>query len=257
MIDTRPEAAFLIGHVPGAAGIPLEELPARVHELPPSNEPVRVIDQDPARAARAAAFLRGRGHPVEVEAWDPSAPSETGPARARLWRPNPFLVEALGRVRAEGGPAGRALDAACGTGRDAVFLALEGYEVEAIDVLPDALERAADLARRSGVRVTTIVCDLQREPVLPRDRYDLVTVFRYLQRGLFPALRAAVKPGGHVVYETFHERNRETGRRPLSPDHLLRTGELAAAFEGFDLLIARDAVARDGRFYSSLLARRR
>jgi tellurite methyltransferase len=145
---------------------------------------------------------------------------------------------------------------ACGSGRDAAYLAVRGFEVEAIDVLPDALSRAEDLARRSGVSIRTRVQDLEREPVLPRDRYHLLVVFRFLQRSLFPALRDAIRPGGYVVYETFHELNARTGRKPRSPDHLLSDGELARAFEGFDVLIQREAQERDGRFFSSLLARK-
>jgi hypothetical protein len=73
---------------------------------------------------------------------------------------------------------------------------------------------------------------------------------------LFSALREAVRPGGYVVYETFHERNMETGRSPRNPNHLLRTGELAGAFAGFQILIGADAVEREGRFFSRILARR-
>ncbi|NJL30478.1 MAG: class I SAM-dependent methyltransferase [Phycisphaerales bacterium] len=42
------------------------------------------------------------------------------------------------------------MDIACGSGRDAVWLAMQGYEVDGLDVLPDALERASDLAHRHG-----------------------------------------------------------------------------------------------------------
>jgi SAM-dependent methyltransferase len=256
LLDVRPGPAFLAGHAPGAAGIPLEELARRVHELPPPPEALRVADADPARAADAADFLSARGHLVEIIPWDSATATEAGASRARLWRPNPFLIEALAHIRATGARPGRALDVACGTGRDAAYLALEGYAVEALDVLPDAIERAQDLARRSGVRVTGVVRDLELDPSLPAGCYDLLTVFRYLQRDLFPALRAAVAPGGFVVYETFHERNRATGRRPQNPDHLLRSGELAAAFDGFEVVAARDGFERDGRFFSNLLARR-
>jgi hypothetical protein len=106
------------------------------------------------------------------------------------------------------------------------------------------------------VRIATRVQDLESEPTLRRDGYELVSVFRFLERQLFPAIREATAPGGFVIYETFHERNRETGRKPTSTAHLLATGELMRAFEGFEILIARDAVEREGRFYSQLLARR-
>ena len=257
-LDVRPEADFLAGHLPGSASIPLEELASRVHELPREQEAIQVVDSDAGRAQRAMTFLRGRGH--EISSMDLRADllTERGPARVRLWRPNEFLLEALSLIGAPdaGNPARRALDVACGCGRDAVHLATRGYEVEAIDVLPDALARASDLAARSGVRVTTICCDLEKEPSLSEDRYHLVSVFRFLHRPLLPALARAVAPGGWIVYETFHEKTRRTARRPANPAHLLRTGELQRAFTGFEIAIARDAVERDGRFFSSLVARR-
>jgi SAM-dependent methyltransferase len=147
------------------------------------------------------------------------------------------------------------MDLACGSGREAVWLALAGYEVEAIDVLPDALERAADLARRSGVRLTAILQDLKRSPTLPQARYDLVAVLRFLHRPLLGAIRESVAPGGWVVYEAFHRRDAAKGRR-LKEAHTLEDGELAAAFAGYDTLIARDGVERDGRVFSQLLGRR-
>ena len=260
LLDVRAEADFLAGHLQGAASIPLEELPARTHELPAASAPLRVADADPTRAARAADFLRTRGHPVDLVPWEPLLAVELGRPRAMLWRPNPFLVEALARIESQltGRPssARRAMDVACGTGRDAVYLAMQGYNVLAIDLLPDALERAADLARRCGVGVHALAMDVERGPTLPAGQFDLVSVFRFLHRPLFPLLREAVSPGGYLIYETFHDRNLATGRHPQNAAHLLKTGELAEAFAGFDILIARDAVEREGRFFSSLLARK-
>jgi SAM-dependent methyltransferase len=238
----------------------LEELERRIHELPPRGQPLRVTDCDPDRTLQAAEFLRNRGHIVHAVALDPAAMTEAGPSATWLWQPSPFLIEALEFMRTRGtfppGENNLALDVAAGSGRDAVYLAMNGFAVEAVDRLPDALERAADLAARSGVRIATTCRDLEREPALGEARYALVTVVRYLQRTLFPALRAAIAPSGHIVYETFHERNRETGKRPARHEHLLHTGELAKVFDGFELLIARDAVERDGRFFSQLLARK-
>ena len=260
LIDVRAEPEFLAAHAPKAASIPLEELRNRTHELPPRDVPLCVTDADSRRAEEAAAFLRQRGHDAAVIGWDPAKATASGASQVQLWRPNPFLVEAFERIREARKDAAsdhrRALDLACGSGRDAVWLALWGYEVDAIDVLPDALQRAKDLARRSGVQVHTLRQDLERQPHLGRSCYDLVTVFRFLHRDLFPSIRRAVAPGGYIAYETFHERNRQTGRPPLSPEHLLRTGELADAFHGFELLLVRDGVESGGRFFSSLLARR-
>jgi tellurite methyltransferase len=257
LLDVRPEAGFLVAHPAGAVGIPLEQLAARVHELPARGKPLAITDSDLQRLSRGAEFLRERGHIVTEIAWQELVASESGPSRARLWEPNVFLVEALQEIRrANPARTGRAIDVACGTGRDAVFLAGEGYDVLAVDLLPDATQRAAELAARSGVSLATKVFDLEASASVPQGPFQLVTVFRYLHRPLFAALREATAPGGYVVYETFHERNLETGLRPRSPDHLLHTGELAAQFPDFEILIVRDAVERDGRYFSHLLARR-
>ena len=95
ILDIRPEARFLSAHAPGAAGIPLEELARRSHELPPKGSTVRLFDEDPARLRRATADLGRRGYSVEVAAVSAADLTETGPARTRLWQPSPLLVEAL------------------------------------------------------------------------------------------------------------------------------------------------------------------
>lgn len=133
---------------------------------------------------------------------------------------------------------------------------MDGYEADAIDILPDALLRANDLASRHSVQIRTIQQDFERQPSLPVGQYDLVVVFRYLQRSLMPALSKTLRPGGYLVYETFHARNRQTGAKPTNPDHLLKTGELTSSFSELEILIADDAFQRDGRFFSHVLARR-
>jgi SAM-dependent methyltransferase len=260
ILDVRAEALFAAGHAAGAVNIPLEELARRTYELPPKGSVVNLFDADPDRRREAAAALGVRGYVVREASLGPSDLRESGPSRARLWQPNPFLVEALGLIPPRAGadsPGGRALDVACGAGRDAVYLATRGYEVEAMDALPDALERARDLARRSGVSIQTLQRDLRRDPALPAGRYDLVTVFRFLHRPVLPVIGQSVARGGFVVYEGFHWRDSAPGRRQLRPGHALRDGELAAAFEAYEPLIARDGVERDGRVFSQLLARRK
>jgi SAM-dependent methyltransferase len=259
ILDVRPEAAFAAGHAAGAAGIPLEELAARVHELPPKGATVNLFDDDPDRAIIATYILEHRGYVVRAVPLFPAELCERGTSRTRLWQPSPFLVEAVECIRARVGaasPPGRALDLACGSGRDAVYLALCGYAVEAVDVLPDALERARDLARRSGVSLETSEQDLRRSPALTGERYDLVTVIRFLHRPLLPAIRQAVAPGGFIVYEAFHRQDVEDERRTLKPEHAVESGELATAMKGLKPLIVRDRVDRGGRVFSQLLAQR-
>jgi SAM-dependent methyltransferase len=170
--------------------------------------------------------------------------------------PSPFIVEWAQRIARERGPSTtvgtgadrRALDVASGAGRHALALAQAGFKVFGVDVRLDALRAARAAALQAGVGVELWCADLTQHP-LPRARFDLIVVCRYLQRDLFPALAAAVVPGGAVIYETFTTHQRALGRPPTSPDHLLEPGELRRRFAGFDVLfyeevLEPDAVAR-------------
>ena len=162
--------------------------------------------------------------------------------------PSPFIVEWIGRIARERGLHPRALDVAMGRGRHAVALARSGFRTFGVDVALDAVREAMAAATRQGVRVDGWCADLTQHP-LPRARFDLVVVCRYLQRDLFVDLGAALAPGGVVIYETFTTAQRALGRPPASADHLLEPGELRQRFDGFDLLcyeevLAPDAVAR-------------
>ena len=116
-------------------------------------------------------------------------------------------------------PAAQVLDVACGHGRHARWLAGAGHHVTAIDRDPALLAPLAGLA-------DTLVADLEAAPwPLPGRRFDAVIVTHYLWRALFPALKAAVAPGGLLIYETFAQAHAALGR-PRRPEFLLRPGEL-------------------------------
>jgi tellurite methyltransferase len=133
--------------------------------------------------------------------------------------PSTFLVEVLASL-----PKGRALDIATGSGANAVFLAEKGFDVEALDWSIFALRQLR--SRRPGVGC--IACDLTRYP-LPRDRYDVVVCFRFLDRALWPHFSNALRTGGALVYETFTLRHRE--QLPDFPSkYCLEEGELRGAF---------------------------
>ena len=116
-------------------------------------------------------------------------------------------------------PAAQVLDVACGHGRHVHWLAAAGHRVTAIDRDPALLAPLAGLA-------TTLVADLEADPwPLPGRRFDAVVVTNYLWRALFPALKAAVAPGGLLIYETFAQAHAALGR-PRRPEFLLNPGEL-------------------------------
>jgi tellurite methyltransferase len=125
-------------------------------------------------------------------------------------------------------PPGRALDAACGLGANALRLAEAGYEVEALDWSFEAARKLLAAARLHHRSVRAAVCDLTSYPV-PRERYDVVICFRFLDRSVWPALAGALKPGGALLVETFN--TRQLARMPhFRREFVVEVGELATAF---------------------------
>ena len=97
-------------------------------------------------------------------------------------------------------PDGHALDVATGTGRNALFLAERGYEVDAIDVSDVALEEARRRADERGVEANWRRADLA-DVDLPSGEYDLITVGFFAALEHLPDLKEALAPGGVLVYE--------------------------------------------------------
>ena len=153
--------------------------------------------------------------------------------------PSPWVIAHL---PAFGG--GHALDLACGGGRHSRLLLAAGFQVTALDRDLTALGTLAD---HPGV--TAVEADLEaggRFPLAGRT-FDLVVVTNYLHRPLFGDLRAAVAPGGGLIYETFAVGNEAFGR-PRNPDFLLRPGELRAVFNtGFEIIAFEDVTLRSPR----------
>lgn len=120
------------------------------------------------------------------------------------------------------------LDVACGTGRHVRLLAARDCRVTAVD--RDTVAIAA-LSGLPGVRA--LCADIEGGPwPFTVETFDAVLVTNYLHRPLFPALMAAVRPGGLLIYETFMVGNERYGR-PTNPDFLLRSNELRDVVAGF------------------------
>ncbi len=160
-------------------------------------------------------------------------------------------------ARAQGGVR-RALDVACGDGRNSRYLAERGFAVEAIDVSDVAITALGAAAAEQGLAVEALVVDLEAEP-LPAGPYDVIVNLNFLQRDLFPGLAARLRPGGLLVLETFAEAHvRELGHR-LDPRFVLGPNELVGAFPGLLVRHYREGVvARGGRArgLASLVAQR-
>ena len=95
------------------------------------------------------------------------------PARPLADPPAEWLWE--NRSLVAGSPGRRALDVACGAGRNALFLAGLGFEVDAVDVSDVAVDRLRAAVRERSLSVDARRLDLERDP-LPRSDYDLIVV---------------------------------------------------------------------------------
>ena len=261
-LDVREPEAFAAGHAAGSGHLERAQFHERRAELPPRDRPLLVVADEPLAAAAAAAELEDMGY-VEVGWLEvplarlPGGLDDHAPP-VRLWRPAPYLEQALARIAAQGGAphGGLAADLAAGSGREAVCLALAGYEVEAWDAAPEALARANLLARHSGVRVRAVMADLERlDGGLPEARYQMIAVFRFLHRPLFPLIERALAPGGWLVYETYRAGQERFGR-PKSRRFLLDPGELERAFPTLEVIEASEPGPPEGPITAQLLARR-
>lgn len=143
--------------------------------------------------------------------------------------PARFLVEQLYRL-----PRGRALDVASGAGRNAMYLAANGFQVDCIDrdeqalIALNSMAQARSLSSTLSTRTIDLETDPAHIPDLGTAQYEVIMVFFYLYRPLFPRLIQALKPGGILVYETFTIANHLTHQHPkrrefcLEPNELLR-----------------------------------
>jgi SAM-dependent methyltransferase len=131
-----------------------------------------------------------------------------------------------------------ALDVACGAGRNAVALAESGFAVTAVDFSSEGLRKGEELARQRGVRVDWVEHDLELAGAdLGEGLYDLVVVFFFLHRPLFPVLQRCLKRGGVVVYKTYSVDQLRYAKGPGHRTYLLEHNELLHAFAGFRVLV--------------------
>ncbi len=150
--------------------------------------------------------------------------------------PSPFLVSQLSRL-----PQGKVLDVATGRGRHAHFLATRGFSVHGIDRDSEALDFLSTQALEAGeLPITTACVDLEKDdlhpPEMGKEAYDVILVFFYLYRPLFPRLFQALKPGGVILYETFLLENHLHRQHPRRKEFCLESNELLTLLSGLQIL---------------------
>lgn len=173
--------------------------------------------------------------------------------------PDPFLVSAYDEFLA-GKPPGIALDIAGGVGRHAILLAQRGWRTRLIDISDVGIGLAEKNASRAlgpvakEFLITAEVADLDSIQDFGREQYDLVLVFYFLERELFPALAAALKPGGFLIYKTYTAEQKHFAGGPSHPMFLLQPNELLRAFPSLRVLHYHETIREKG--VAELVARK-
>jgi tellurite methyltransferase len=157
----------------------------------------------------------------------------------KITEPSSFLVENISLL-----PKGKVLDLAMGGGRNSVYLAGMGFDVEGVDVSMEAVESARMLADSRDIKLNTYIIDLEQGYKITQEAYDVIICINYLQRALMPDIRNGVKRGGVVVYETFIVDQAQYGK-PKNPDYLLKHNELLDIFRDFRCLRYREGLFHD------------
>jgi len=187
--------------------------------------------------------------------------------RPESWtEPDDFLNSAYDEFLAKL-PAGRALDVAGGAGRNALYLAERGWQVKIVDISEVGLCLAKDkwnsllncgahppAAAIEHSRISTELVDLETVTDVGVGEYDLIMVFYFLRRELFPALVSALKPGGLLIYKTYTTGQQAFGRGPGDRRYLLKPNELHEAFPSLHVLHYAESV--EGKSTAELVARK-
>jgi tellurite methyltransferase len=197
--------------------------------------------------------LSGSSEGGERERWNHKY---RGLPTARRSNPDPFLVHAFSEYMQPLYPeGGRALDLAGGAGRHAIWLAKQGWEVTLMDVSDAGIEQARQGAGPLACHIDFVVADVNGFEALQTHAthshvadshvphgFEVVMVFFYLERKIFPELLQAIRPGGLLIYKTYTSMEAKLGG-PKNPAHLLEPGELLRLVAGLHVLHYREEVA--------------
>jgi SAM-dependent methyltransferase len=137
--------------------------------------------------------------------------------------PSPLVERTIGSL-----PEGRALNVATGTGRNAVFLAEQGYEVDAVDIADEALATARERASERSISVNWTRADLDGHS-FPEGAYDVVTMSFYRAFERLPDVKEALAPDGVLLYEHHLRSADPVDRGPSTDRYRLRSNDLLHA----------------------------
>jgi tellurite methyltransferase len=250
-LDPRPESEAQQAPIVDSVNIPLDDLPARVAELPPKQEMISVAGPEQL-ARRTVAQLQSTGRRAELAPdWRYGENHGTG----RLWEPNPWLAECIASLTPES-----AIDLGCGSGRDAVYLAAQGWHVQAVDILPDAIQLGRNLAARCLDARTQDCIDWQVADLLDSEYkfpsgFDLIFSAFFFDRALTSQAIACLNFGGSLILEAFTTVHQVNHGKPASSLRVIKPGEMAGLLKDLDIIELHEG-EHNGRHTTRVWARK-
>jgi SAM-dependent methyltransferase len=187
--------------------------------------------------------------PGEQTRWD-----ERYTESPQSWtEPDEFLKRVFDEFLHNAEP-GQALDLAGGAGRNSIYLLERGWHVKLMDISEVGLGLAREKAKADAERFSTQQADLNAITEFGADQYDLILIFYFLKRELFPAIVRALKPGGFLVYRTYTIDRMKVPGGPDDPRYLLQPNELLSAFSELRVLHYHETT--EGKAAAELVARK-
>ena len=137
-------------------------------------------------------------------------------------------------------PVGRALDVACGAGRNSLLLAQNGFDVDAIDISREGLDQARQTAGKQDLEINWIEHDLD-ETYPFADDYSLILVMWYVDLALIRKLCECLAPGGYLVCQE-HLVTDQDVIGPTSASFRVAPGELREAVSELEIVSYEESI---------------
>ena len=167
--------------------------------------------------------------------------------KSELLRPREASVNI--KKYAEKSAGAKALDLACGAGRNTVFLAKQGYEVDALDIAEVALDalRLEAGCEQVSERVNAQHLDLDSYVPSP-EHYELIIMMNFLDRALIKRAQEGLKREGLFIVETYMD-DESNEKKDSNVENLLQKEELITLFEGYELLFYEEFMNESHELY--------
>ncbi len=265
IIDTRSYTDYCKCHIRGASHFQANTIEERLHEFPMNSEVLNLFGEAD-ELHKTIQFLEQKKYkianvinstPLLLNKIKLLGLEEKGTSSRILWNPSD-VVHRFIESQVSNSTHQQGLDLACGSGRDSVFMSMNGWSMTSVDYKQSAIDKLNRFSKIHSQDIDSQVIDLESgfAKLLELERlYDAVVIVRYLHRPMLTKLNEIIKPKGFIVYQTFMQGCEKFGS-PKNPRFILQKGELADIFSDFQVLYDQVVYLHDGRPTNCFIAQK-